>query len=104
MAWRSGRAQQIEASIRSVLLHDWDPFGARGKAKRRDAYDSCIGAIYSLLVSGAAIQDVTKRLIRIEEEEMGLGPADRARAHRAAHKLCSLDLSLDRGGEVGPAH
>jgi len=46
--------------IRRVLLNVWDPIGIRDEENAKDEYDSYIGDVFRLLVSGAsdeAMQD-----------------------------------------------
>ncbi len=88
------RAGQIEESIRQVLLHDWDPIGVRDVPEAQHEYDSYVGGVYRLLVSGASEQQVADHLWRIETDAMGLSALDRARFAPVARKLRALDVKL----------
>lgn len=84
-------------------MEHWDPIGVGHDPRRRYEYDRSIGGLYTLLISGASVQAVARRLTQIEEEEMGFTAADGGRTLRAAEKLCTLDLSLGEGGPAGRA-
>ena len=88
------RAEQIQESIRRVLLHDWDPIGIRDVPEAQDEYDSYVGGVYRLLASGASEQQIAEHLWRIEADAMGLSALDQAKLAPVARKLCALDVKL----------
>ena len=59
--------------IHDVLWNDWDPIGVNDAAPE-DEYDSYIGGVYRLLVSGCCRDSIVKHLAGIEIDKMGLGP------------------------------
>ena len=93
MTTREERAREIQSQIRAILLRDWDPIGVRDEARAQDEYDSYIGGVYQLLVSGAPPQSVAEHLAHVEADQMGLGmPPDKLLD--VATKLCALDVNL----------
>ena len=93
MASKEQRAREIQETIRDVLVHDWDPVGVGGVPEARDEYDSYVGDVYRLLVSGAGPSQVAEHLARIEQEWLGLPTAPEALIP-VAQKLCALDVRL----------
>jgi hypothetical protein len=90
---RKQRAEEIQNRIREVLLNEWDPIGVRGEPGAQDEYDSYVGGIYRLLVSGASESQIIERLYDIEAVSMGL-PGDREYLKGVAEKLLKLDVSM----------
>ena len=84
---RGNSARQIQDSIRSVLLHDWDPIGVADDPDAQDEYDSYVGEVYRLLASGASVGDVVKHLARIELDSMRLVTSEEHLV-RVSEKLC----------------
>lgn len=79
----------IAIRVRRVLWEEWDPINVRRLNAPADEYDSYVTALVRLLKSGASASDLAKRLVEIEDKEMGLRP-DRLRAERAAAILAAL--------------
>jgi len=72
---RSGkekRAKEIQASIRDVLMSQWDPINVCDVPEAQDEYDGYVGGIYHLLSSGAGEKQLFDHLYKIETEYMGL--------------------------------
>ena len=65
-------SRRIRVAIRHVLMDVWDPIGIKGVANAQDEYDSYLGGVYELLVSGAADEDIAYHLWRIVTDRMGL--------------------------------
>ncbi len=66
------RAEQIQQTIRQVLMQDWDAIGVAGVPQAQDEYDSYVGPVYRLLASGASDSELIDYLYRTETETMGL--------------------------------
>jgi hypothetical protein len=66
------RAAEIQQKIRDVLMQHWDPIGVADVPEAQDEYDSYVGPVYRLLVSGASDVDVIEFLYKTETETMGL--------------------------------
>lgn len=81
----------IQDEIRSVLNADWDPIGVVGDGIN-DEYDSYIGRIYSLLLSGASEQDIAQHLLSIEVDWMGLTGTPMDQLRTVAAMLIKLQL------------
>jgi hypothetical protein len=90
------RARRIHASIRWILLHDWDPIGVKDAPEAADEYDAYVGRVYRLLISRATDEEITRTLLDIENREMGLdapGSLERARCVARALRTVRADLS-----------
>ena len=92
MKKRSKKAIEIQESIRRILWIDWDPIGINDLGAD-DEYDSYIGGIYRLLISGASEHQIIDRLYQLETISMGL-IGDRERLKNVAEKLMKLSVSL----------
>ncbi len=95
------RARALHAAIAAILFEEWNPIGC---AVPRDEYDSYVGGLYRLLVSGATVPELAARLERLERESMGLAHGSpavalRAQAARAAaaRKLHALEVRRGAG-------
>lgn len=76
---RDRRARQIQANIRDILLHEWDPIGIIDVPEAQDEYDSYVGGLYRLLASGASVDQLVEHLRQIETIRMGLSVPETAR-------------------------
>ena len=65
-------SRRIGVTIRHVLLHVWDPIGIKDEPNAQDEYDSYLGGVYELLVSGASDERIEDHLWRIVTERMEL--------------------------------
>jgi len=92
MKKRSKKAVEIQESIRHILFYDWDPIGINNSGPD-DEYDSYIGGIYRLLVSGADEYKIIERLYQLETNSMGLN-GNRERLKDIAEKLMKLNVFL----------
>ena len=90
-----GRALEIQESIRSVMLQDWDPIGVGEIDEARDEYDSYIAPVYRILVGTRSVDELAECLSRIEREEMGIGPSDPEVLQAVSAKLLDLKVTLD---------
>jgi hypothetical protein len=94
---RSGqrlRALEIQDSIRQVFLRDWDPIGIGDVPDCADEYDSYISPVYRVLAGTRSTDDLVKCLLRIEREEMEIGPTELGDLHSVAQKLLELEVKL----------
>jgi hypothetical protein len=87
------RATDVQEAIRRILFNDWDPIGVKDIAPG-DEYDSYIGGIYRLLVSGADEYKIIERLYHYQTAGMGLRSDSREELKSVAEKLMKLDVSL----------
>lgn len=67
-------SRRICKEIRQVLLRVWDPIGIHDEPNAQDEYDSYLGDIYNLLLSGATDKEISNHLCQIIEKRMGLHP------------------------------
>ena len=88
------RGRHIQASIRKVLLHHWDPIGVRDEPEAQDEYDSYVGGVYRLLASGASEEQIVDYLWQIETVNMGLRRLGQDRLRPVAQRLRALDVRL----------
>ena len=89
-------SRRIRQEIQRVLLDVWDPIGIQNEPNAQDEYDSYLGGIFGLLVSGASDEDLTTQLWQIATDQMGLSPKrnDMASTVRALRKI-QLPTKLD---------
>jgi len=53
-------------------MDKWDPIGVKDIPEAGDEYDMYIGDVYDLLRHGASSEEISKHLINIETQRMGL--------------------------------
>jgi len=70
MTDRHRRALEIHDAIHRALLHDGDPIGVSHIPAAQDEYDSCIGGVYRLLVSGATPHELAAHLATVQTQAM----------------------------------
>ena len=58
--------------VRVSLWEDWDPIGVNGCPEADGEYDSYVGGVCSLLLSGADAYKLRQHLAQIETVAMGL--------------------------------
>ena len=75
--------------VQIVLFWAWDPIGVRGNAAAADEYDRYVADVAQMVVAGSSISDLSKHLVRIEIETMGLN-GDHDRARSVAGKLRNI--------------
>lgn len=78
----------LQRKVLDCLLASWDPIGVNGTVASIDEYDTYVGKITRMLISGAPSEDIASELIGAEYD-MGLAP-DKGRADRAAAQLKML--------------
>ena len=85
------RKFRFDERIRQILLQDWDPIAVGHLRECQDEYDSYVGGVQSLLMSGASPEKVAKHLALLESGPMGL-PSSVSANLKVAKKLCDLNL------------
>jgi hypothetical protein len=88
-------AKKIQNQIAELLFDDWDPVGVNDMAPN-DEYDSYVGGIYRLLVSGADERQLAAHLQQVEVEQMGIVTNP---DHRTLVSRKLLDLGVNTGGK-----
>ena len=86
------RSKEVMASIRAILLADWDPIGVA--AEHPSEYDSYVGGVYRLLANGASDEQIAQHLHQIEVEAMELNSPPVAQLLPIARKLKELKVDL----------
>ncbi|WP_319500622.1 hypothetical protein [uncultured Draconibacterium sp.] len=71
-----------------ILWNDWDPIGINDSAPR-DEYQGYVPQIFSAIKNGESAKEISKRLLKIEIEQMGL-PGNKKSCFRIANKLLKL--------------
>jgi hypothetical protein len=80
----SPQDQTLLRVVGEVLHYVWDPIGVAGVPQARDEYDGYIGAVCSLLRSGAPESDMAAHLVRVADERMGIPGRDKESREAAA--------------------
>ncbi len=62
--------------VDEVLHYLWDPIGLRGVPEARDEYTSYAGVVFSMLKRGTDNNEISRYLVRIRADHMGMGRAD----------------------------
>lgn len=81
--------------IKKILLRDWDPIGISLVSEVKDddnEYDSYIPDVYALLNSGKNVDEISKYLMSVEINRMGITPdqGEDMRVNKVAEKLVSI--------------
>lgn len=85
---------ELEA-LKRLLLHEWDPIGIRDCEGAQDEYDSYAFELFTMLSSGADVDQVASYLDGIEAEHMAL----RLRAERnRAVAVRAVAIHAERDG------
>ena len=71
-------SRRIRVDIRHVLMSVWDPIGINDEPNAQDEYDSYLGGVYELLITGASEERIAEHRWRIVTERMGLFAARKA--------------------------
>ena len=69
-----------------ILLYCWDPIGVSGHPEARDEYRSYLPKVFQLVQAENAKEVITKYLISVERDSIGLAP-NRERAQQIAEML-----------------
>jgi hypothetical protein len=70
------RSGAIRNAIRQILMQKWDPIGVKDVPEAADEYDMYIDDICCLLKREASDEELSKHLVKIETERMGLSDAN----------------------------
>ena len=79
----------IDATIRRVLIREWDPIGVGDLDEAGDEYDSYAPDLMSMLNRQATPSEIFEYLWYVETEHMGL-PGDREHTMAIARRLVEL--------------
>lgn len=79
----------LAASVRLVLLKEWDPIGINDVPEAHDEYDSYVPKICEMLCGDCSDDDVYRHLRWIELEHMGL-EGDEVHTGKSAKRLVDL--------------
>lgn len=85
----SEATDDLAASVRRVLLEEWDPIGINDVPEAQDEYDSYVSKICRMLREGCSTADIYSHLRWIESEHMGLD-GNEIHARKIAERLASL--------------
>jgi hypothetical protein len=88
---------RLRQMVQAILVHDWDPIGVAGVPQAADEYDRYVAPVAQMVVAGSSILDLSRHLIRIEVENMGLR-GDQDRALSVAAKLRSVAREAPASG------
>lgn len=76
-------------------MRDWDPIGGAKVPEAQDEYDSYVGPVYRLLVSGASDADLIEYLYSTETDTMGLTRLGmRGHLKKVVARLRQIDVKL----------
>jgi hypothetical protein len=65
------QSQGRRATIRNILMSEWDPIGVNDTPEAADEYDGYIGDIFELLAAHASSRKIAAYLQDVETEGMG---------------------------------
>jgi hypothetical protein len=86
--------KKINQAIKEILLKDWDPIGIFGTGTDVE-YDPFIWPIFSLVRSGADVDEISAHLYALESDLMGSFPDNNERAISASRKLIDLKEKMN---------
>jgi hypothetical protein len=102
MKSRDCEAREIQRRIGDLLLRHWDPIGVKDEPKAQAEYDSYVGGVYRLLVSGASAKEIAKHLVDIETRQLGFEDTDPKMLIPLAYKLKRLKTGRSSPGPASP--
>ncbi|MEO6036299.1 MAG: hypothetical protein ABIQ35_13665 [Verrucomicrobiota bacterium] len=85
------KANEIQNSIRTILLEDWNPVS--DSKVPTDEYDGYIGGVYRLLTSNPSEDEIIDYLCDVEKKSFGFSP-ERSKLLSVAKKLKALNIKL----------
>jgi hypothetical protein len=71
-AYNKEASRKLRNEIRRILMSNWDPIGVSDVPEPADEYDRYIGGIFDLLNRGASGREITRYLLWVETDRMGL--------------------------------
>lgn len=86
------RLNTLTDAVREVLLVDWDPIGVNDVPQAADEYEEYAPPIARMLSDGTSIAELSRHLLEIETDVLGL-EGDPARAERVAASLLIIAKS-----------
>ncbi len=90
---REQRDEEIQGSIRQILLHDWNPIGVPDLPE--DEYDRYIGPVYRILSGSRSEQELVEFLFRTARDTIGVAcetPEHFEQMRPVARRLLELRL------------
>ncbi|MGA9724221.1 MAG: hypothetical protein WBQ86_17300 [Candidatus Binatus sp.] len=88
-------SRENRATVRAVLLQEWDPIGVRELGLPEDEYDAYVGKVYVMLMDEESKEAIAEYLLDIATRRMGLSDFDLSeRSNRAAETLVGLRPSF----------
>ena len=90
---KQNRSREIMRQIHDVLWNDWDPIGVNDCAPD-DEYDSYISSVYKILSDRPDEYKLTKHLLKLETNSMGLSSREETHLLPVVRKLMEIDVSL----------
>jgi hypothetical protein len=81
--------QQLQTTIRGVLLREWDPIGIAQTPEAEHEYDGYVAEVYKLVSRRASRQEIFAHLWRVETEHMGL-LGNRRKTEFVANRLSEM--------------
>jgi len=86
------RLNHLTNAAREILLVDWDPIGIRDIPQAADEYDEYVPRIAKMLSDGTSVAELSRHLLEIETDALGL-KGDPARAQQVAARLLTITQS-----------
>lgn len=83
------RAEILQNEIKKVLSTVWDPIGIVDVSAASDEYDRYVVGVMRALLQKASVEALSKHLLKIEREDMGLS-GNESKALLAANRLREL--------------
>jgi hypothetical protein len=80
----------VQASVRQILLEDWDPHDAFKRPEAHGTYDAWVSPLWDAIRSGATEDQVMEWLHEREKETMCFPSLGRERLRRVARKLIAV--------------
>ncbi len=68
----SPEQNELYKRVDEVLHYLWDPIGVSDAPEARDEYWSYLPVVFGMLIRGSSKKEITKYLINIESDSMGV--------------------------------
>jgi hypothetical protein len=101
MRSRDREASEIQRRIGDLLLRHWDPIGIKDEPQAQNEYDSYVGGVYRLLVSGASAEEIAKHLADTETKQLGFEDTELGRCSGQASERVLEELPVPPWGLLG---
>ncbi len=76
----------LQESVKQIILSAWDPIGINQIPEAEDEYDAYVLPLCGLIMRGSSVEEIFKYLRKIETEHIGLG-GNREHTLAVAQKL-----------------